>query len=110
LETDLKEAVRYWETSTDQGNSDAQFYCGLCLFKGEGVPRDWTRAARFWRILLSGDQGNIAGLWCYALCLEEGLGVPQNPDQVIECRKVARNFGNQHQKEGLFKNDQSIVT
>jgi TPR repeat protein len=60
--------------TADQGNVEAQLKCGLCLFSGDGVPRDRALAAHYFK--LAADQGNADAQLAYGLCLYSGEGIP----------------------------------
>jgi TPR repeat protein len=45
---DYAEALRWYRTAADQGNSEARFAIGQMYLEGKGVARDYTEAARWY--------------------------------------------------------------
>jgi len=50
FETDLVEAVRWFELAASQGNARAQFNLGFCCSTGQGMERDLQRAVGLFRL------------------------------------------------------------
>ena len=92
VERKRSEAARYYKKAADQGDSDAQFTYGVCLYEGKGVKQDYSEAARYFK--MSADQCNSDGQNNYGLCLAKGHGVDQNYSEAARYYKEAADQGN----------------
>ena len=65
-----------WIKSAEQGNVTAQSNLGLMYAKGDGVPRDYKTAVKWYR--LAAEQGDVSAQFNLGLMYAKGRGVPQN--------------------------------
>ena len=56
MNTNINEAVRLYREAAENGNSDGQLHLGNCYYNGNGVPKDFAEARRWWEA--SAEQGN----------------------------------------------------
>lgn len=82
-----KEALKYYRMAAEQGNSQAQYSCGMLL----GIMQQWKEAAEFYKI--AADNGNREAQFHYALMLKNGSGVKQNMEQAAKYYKLAADQG-----------------
>jgi TPR repeat protein len=60
---------------------------GVMLFRGEGVSKDRTAAAQFYRA--AAETGYAPALYNYAACLMAGHGVPQDQQLALQYWRAA---------------------
>jgi len=74
-----------------QGNARAQVNLGLMYYQGEGVPRDYQEALKWWR--KAADQGDADAQFNLGLSYEKGLGVPQDYQEAFKWFQMAAGQG-----------------
>ena len=50
-----KEAVKWFRKAAEQGDATAQYYLGLCYYRGKGVRKDHEEALRW--LCMASEQG-----------------------------------------------------
>ena len=70
-----------WQKAASAGNPVAQFYMGLCLDEGLGIPRDLTGATSWFK--KSAEGGNASAMNNLADHYREGKGVAQDEPLAI---------------------------
>lgn len=76
--------------AAEAGDPEAQHKLGVCYAYGRGVPRDWTRAAGWYRA--AAEQGHAAAQKDLGVCCARGRGVPKDWGQaVVWYRRAAEN-------------------
>jgi tetratricopeptide (TPR) repeat protein len=65
-----------------KGYAPAQFRLGLIYVKGDGVPKDYREALKWYR--KAADQGNTAAQRSLGVMFGEGLGVPQDYAEALK--------------------------
>ena len=68
---------------------------------GEGVPQDWTEAAKWYR--KSADQGNAVAQRILGLMYSTGKGVPRNATEAVKWYRKAAKQGNAGAQKELKK-------
>jgi TPR repeat protein len=79
------------EDAAGQGNTQAQYNLGSARAKGEGVPQDYTEAAKWYR--LAADQGYAPAQTSLGLAYETGRGVPQDYVEAMKWYRLAADKG-----------------
>jgi TPR repeat protein len=82
---------------TDAGDAEAQYRWGRRLARGDGVTKDLTEAAKWYR--KAADQNHAPSQNVLGSCYEKGEGVPQDP---IEAAKWWRKAADQNDAGGLY--------
>ncbi len=76
VETNYKEALRWYRLAAEQGHSSAQSNLGFIYYKGQGVAQDYKEALRWYRLAAkqghSDAQNNLGAMYA------EGKGVLQD--------------------------------
>jgi len=92
-EITLEEKITLKETRAlaEQGIPWAQFNLGVTYFKGEGVPQDFTEAARWYR--LAAEQGNAQAQFVMGQMYWKGVGVPKDDAEAVRWYQLAAEQG-----------------
>ncbi len=88
---DFSTALKEWEPLASQGDREAQFSLGRMYARGDGVPRDFERAAELFR--RSAFQGHGRAAFNLGMMYEAGDGVPQDLAQAKRWFKRADSAG-----------------
>ena len=96
VKKDLREAVKWYRKSAEQGCAEAQYNLALCYYKGEGVEKDLREAVKWWR--KSAEQGLKEAQCNLGLCYYDGDGVIQNNVKAYAWFALALANGNEHAK------------
>ena len=91
-QNDAEVANKYRQAA--QGNAEAQFCLGCCYYNGEGVPQNYTEAAKWY--CKAAEQGNADAQFCLGWCYYNGEGVPQNYTMAVEWYRQAAEQGHAH--------------
>jgi TPR repeat protein len=86
-EIDLKEI----EKLAESGNVEAQFNLGLMFDQGQGVPQNYTEAAKWYR--KAAEQGHADAQYFLGTMYIQGQGVPQNYTEATTWLKKAAEQG-----------------
>jgi TPR repeat protein len=82
----------YWyRKAAEQGSAEAQYWFGLCYYKGEGVTQDYGEAVKWFR--KAAEQGDGNGQWSLGMCYEEGQGVPKDYVTAVNWYRKAADQG-----------------
>lgn len=101
---DVQEAekkVKDYRNAAKQNSATAQFNLGVCYVKGDGVPKDYTEAARWFR--LSAEQGNDSAQKNLGVLYCLGYGVPKDTKEGMRWLKEAADQGNKEARELLVE-------
>jgi len=63
----------------EQGDADAQYNLGLMYYNGQGVPKDYAEAVKWYR--QAADKNNVEACIALGRCYANGRGVPKDLDQ-----------------------------
>jgi TPR repeat protein len=74
-----------------QGNADAQFNLGYAYANGEGVPKDYKEAVKWYR--LAAEQGDAFAQFNLGLSYAKGIGVPQDYKEAVKWFRLAAEQG-----------------
>ena len=66
----------------ESGNPQAQRELGVCYYKGDGVPQDYTEAVKWF--LKAAEQGDATAQLCIGNCYDFGNGVPQDYSEAVK--------------------------
>lgn len=88
---DFSTALKEWEPLATQGDREAQFSLGRMYARGDGVPRDFERAAELFR--RSALHGHGRAAFNLGMMYEAGDGVPQDLAQAKRWFKRADSAG-----------------
>ena len=75
----------------EQGDAEAQNEVGICYINGQGVERDDTQAAEWFR--KATEQGDAVAQYNLGVCYNEGKGVAQDDTQAVEWYRKAAEQG-----------------
>jgi hypothetical protein len=101
VETDLKEAVRWYTLAADQGHSTAQNNLGYCYQHGLGVDTDLKEAVRWYK--LAADQGLFAAQTNLGYCYRKGKGVDANQEEAVRWYTLAADQGDSTAQRALTR-------
>ena len=73
---DLKEAVRLFRLSAEQGDAYGQFNLGLMCHEGKGISQDYKEAVKWYR--LAAEKSNPKAQFNLGFMYHKGQGVPQD--------------------------------
>lgn len=95
LETEdfnMKEALKWYQKSADQGNMIAQYNLGQMYRSGNGVEVDYEKALKYYK--KAADQGYADAMNCLGFMYEKGLGVNSNINTAYQWYQAAADAGN----------------
>jgi hypothetical protein len=76
FEKDFDTAHNLFAPLAEEGNAESQFYLGAMYDDGQGVPRDYKEAVKWYR--LAAEQGHSESQYNFGLAYHRGQGVPQD--------------------------------
>jgi TPR repeat protein len=88
---DYATALREWQPLADQGNARAQYYVGAMYFEGNGVTKNFDKAAEWFR--KAADQGDVNAQPSLGAMYAKGLGVPQDYTKAMKWYRKAAEEG-----------------
>ena len=97
----MKEAVKWYTKSAEQGMELAQFNLGVCYYEGKGVSKDWKEAAKWYR--KSAEQGYGEAQLALGSCYKNGWGVGKDEKEAVKWFAKAAEQGYEPPKEMLDK-------
>jgi TPR repeat protein len=71
----------------DQNHAPVQFNYSLCLENGQGVVKDKTKVARYYKLAADQNDGDVQ--YGYPLCVAKGRGVPNDEVEATQYYKLA---------------------
>ena len=83
----------------EQGDADAQFKLGVMYDNGEGVPQDYTEAAKWFR--LAAEQGDAWAQYFLGVRYANGEGVPQDYTEAVKWYRLAAEQGHASAQSNL---------
>ena len=86
---DFAAALREWKPLAEQGNARAQYNLGRMYRRGDGVPKNYEIAVKWYR--LAADQGNARAQNYLGLMYYKGRGVSQDYKMAVKWYKLAAN-------------------
>ncbi len=95
---DYKKEFRLLKGLAEQGDADAQFNLGIMYTNGEGVPKDYAKAA-YW-FLKAAEQGDAKAQSNLGVMYEKGGGVPKDYVQAYAWMGIAATQGNANAQKG----------
>jgi uncharacterized protein len=96
---DYATAYRLLGPLADQGNAEAQDMLGTMYVVGEGVPKNYSEAVKWYR--RAADQGNADAQSHLGLMYHNGLGVPQDYVEAMKWCRLAADQGNAEAQDML---------
>ena len=110
----LKEAVKWFYLSAEQGYSEAQYYLGYCYFNGLGVVEDKNKAIRW--LTKSAYKSNTKAMVILSTCYANGISVCQHCIEALKWLYKSEGFSRKyfydgtkfHKKEFLKKRDEIL--
>ena len=78
----LQESFRMFKKSSDKGNIQATFRCGIMLINGEGIPSDVELGSMYLKI--AADEGHPKACEQYANLLRNGIIISADPNKATE--------------------------
>ena len=93
--------MKWYRKAAEQGDADAQYYLGLCYYRGEGIKQNYEDAVKWYR--KAADQGNANAQYRLGYCYEHGEGVPLDYEEAVKWyRKAAeQGYGDAQYKLGF---------
>ena len=85
-----------FQQAAEHGHSRAQAQLGFSYQLGEGVPENWTEAAKWCR--KSAEQFDRLGLYCLGQMYQFGIGVPQDRERAYKLFDRAEDQGDGQSK------------
>ena len=95
---DYKKEFRLLKGLAEQGDADAQFNLGIMYANGEGVPKDYAKAA-YW-FLKAAEQGIAEAQNNLGTMYQYGEGVPKDYVQAYVWMSIAATQGNANAQKG----------
>jgi len=89
--------------ATEQGDAEAQYNLGVMYYSGEGVPEDYTEAAKWFR--KAAEQGHAEAQYNLGVMYDSGDGVPKDDVEAYAwlSLSVTQTNGDEDMKEELEK-------
>lgn len=94
VEHDYAEALRWFKSAAELGNTAAKYELGHAYEKGNGVAVDYGLALKWYGV--AARAGNAMANLALGLMYDEGRGVAQNPAKAAEWYRKASDLGNAH--------------
>lgn len=88
---DIREGLRWYRLSAEQGYAAAQAYMGFAYYSGMGVVQNLQEAVRWYS--MSADQGYAAAQCNLGLCYEHGYGTVKQPELALKWYKAGAEQG-----------------
>lgn len=86
------ERSAYWmRQAADSGDAEAQYFYGLRLLHGKGIPLDTTAAVHYFRLAAAQDHAPAIGV--LAECFEHGFGVAADKPKAYTLYEKAAGLG-----------------
>lgn len=89
---DLKKAVKWFKSSSEQGYIYAETSLGICYRKGEGVLPDYIESVKLFEHAAA--LGDIIAVYNLAICYYYGQGVIKDYQKSAELFRQASEYGN----------------
>jgi len=83
--------VRWYRRAAEQGEADAQFSLGLSYDIGQGVPQNYSEAAKWYR--RAAEQGHAKAQFNLGLSYDRAKGVPQSHSEAAKWYRRAAEQG-----------------
>ena len=90
-ETDLGQAVQWYQQSAEAGNTAAQYSLGLCYKNRTGVKKNIQKAVELYQ--KAAEQGHAKAQCNLGVCYEYGTGVEMNVQKAVELYQKAVEQG-----------------
>ena len=93
----------------EKGDAGAQANLGGCYYSGQGVPQDYTEAAKWFQ--KAAEQNNADAQNSLGLCCANGQGVPKDPAEAAKWYRRAADQGNayaQYNLSGCYASGQGV--
>ncbi len=103
---DYEIAFSEWLIDANQGHAQAQYNLGVLYFYGEGVPKNYPQAVKWFR--LSTDQGVPEAQFLLGYMYANGLGVRENKAESVKLYRLSADQGfadAQNALDGMYAND-----
>lgn len=88
---DYAQAVYWWQKAADKGSAAAQYYLGLCSYRGTGLSQDYAQAVAWYE--KAAVKGLAVAQYSLGLCYEQGEGVAQDYAQAAAWYEKAAEQG-----------------
>jgi hypothetical protein len=75
-------AIDWYRTAAEQGNSDAQYALGVMYADGQGVPQNYTQAVEWYR--KAAERGNANAQSSLGLAYLNGQGIPRDYAKAVQ--------------------------
>lgn len=82
LERDPARAAQLLAGAAARGDKEAQYYLGLLVSAGDGVPKDETAAVNW--LLAAAEQEHVEAQYALSRAYSKGAGVPENPQKTLK--------------------------
>jgi len=76
---------------SESGDAAARYNLGLMYAEGEGVPKDYTEAVKWFR--LAADQGDVDGQYNVGYAYANGYGVPKDEAEAVKWFRLVAEKG-----------------
>src|SRR6185312_15329654 len=98
-ETDLGQAVQWYQQSAKTGNAIAQYNLGVCYEYGTGVEKNIQKAAELYQ--KAAEQGFADAQYNLGVCYDNGTGVEENIQKAVELYQKAAEQGHARAQNNL---------
>jgi TPR repeat protein len=92
-------AFKEFSSSAKQGDARSRFAIGMMYHNGQGVPKDYTQAASWYR--KAAEQGHAASQYSLGLMYSKGEGIQQDSEQAVGWYRKAAEQGNARAQSNL---------
>ncbi len=96
---DYAMALEEWLPLAEQGDTKAQYNLAIIYAKGQGVPQDYTEAAKWVR--LAAEQGDANAQYNLGVMYAEGQGVIQDYTEAAKWYRLAAERGDANAQQNL---------
>ena len=94
-----RDRLRNWFAEAEIGDAEAQYHLGLSYYNSYGVPRDWTKAAYWYR--KAAEQGHAIAQYYLGVAYHAGEGVERDETQALYWYRKAAQQGNVNARRNL---------
>ncbi len=97
---DYAKAAKYYRIAADLGHTMAQLYYARCCKLGEGVPKNYSEAAKYYRSVAE-KTGDPVAQYNLGVFYENGQGVLKNYTEAVKYYKLAAEQGHSDAEKAL---------
>ena len=99
--------MRLYQLAAEQGFAQAQSNLGVMYANSQGVPQDYTEAAKWYR--KAAEQGHVDALYYFGMQSASGQGIPQDYVTAHVCFNIASARGHDEARHAREKLERDMM-